>query len=242
MEVDIVSKKMKDDWNTRADTNIRKYIDLKNWKTKEEFRNSGLVDARKVIQNIKVDGRWNVLEIGIGIGRVASHLSGSFQYIYGVDVSSSTIEAAREELREFHNIKILQNNGIDLSIFSKNDIFDFIYSVKVFQHMPKEIFLSYLDEIRRLLKLGGLLRFQMFENTKLLGVVPWIYLRNLRNFHLKFWQEPPEDDTWIARVYPKKELENFLSSRGFEVLSVETDHSSNYEGDLWVTARLMNKK
>lgn len=236
MEFEKFSKKMRKDWNKRAETNVRKYIALESWKTREMFDKSGLIDSQKVLKDIEINRNWRVLEIGVGIGRIAKHMSKYFNEVYGLDVSNETIKIAQDELKEYNNVKIYQNNGIDLSILSESNIFDLVYSVKVFQHMPRKVFLNYLDEIRRVLKPNGLLKFQIFEKTKLFGIVPWYYLRNLKNYHLKFWQEPPETDTWIARSYSRDDVKVYLQSKGYECLTME--NPTGQEGDLWITAKL----
>jgi len=225
---------MKEDWNKRARLNPRKYVALWSWKTREEFDASGLCDAKKVLQGININKNWVILEVGVGVGRVLRYLAKSFKEIYGVDVSDEMLKIARNELNEYRNVKILQNNGADLSLF-RNGMFEFVYSVKVFQHIPEKNFAKYLDEIYRVLKPNGLLRFQIFEKAKILNLIPWFWLRNLRHFHLKFWKAPPDNDTWSARSYSKQELSSILEKR-FELLRIE--NLSKGEGDLWITAKV----
>jgi ubiquinone/menaquinone biosynthesis C-methylase UbiE len=230
--VNNIIKKMKENWNKRARLNPRKYVALGSWKTKEEFDKSGLIDAKRVLQGINANKNWVVLEVGVGVGRIVKHLANYFKEIYGVDVSDEMVKIAKNKLKKFGNINIFQNNGNDLSIFL-NNTFDFVYSVKVFQHIPRKIFLKYLDEIYRVLKPNGLLKFQIFEKTKILNLIPQYWLRNLRHFHLKFCQTPPDNDTWIARSYSREELSSILKKR-FDVIKME--NPSGQEGDLWILA------
>jgi ubiquinone/menaquinone biosynthesis C-methylase UbiE len=229
-----IQERMKKDWNRRAKSNPRKYVASASWKTTEEFEKSGWVDASKVLQGIDVGQHWIALEVGVGVGRIARHLANRFGEIYGVDVSDEMVRIANAELGELENVRFIQNNGADLPMFPDNT-FDFVYSVKVFQHLPRRIFGKYLHEIQRVLKPGALWKFQVFENRKILNLVPWCWLRNLRHCHLKFWQDPPDDDTWIARSYSMNELSLMLGD-SFDVIDVE--NPTRTEGDFWVTARV----
>ena len=68
---------------------------------------------------------------------------------------------AREVLQDRPNVKLCQTNGRDLSILGNVD-FDFALSFIVFQHIPKiEIIESYVGEVARLLKPGGMFKLQV---------------------------------------------------------------------------------
>jgi len=219
-------------WDKRARANARKYIASASWKTEENFDKSGFVDTRQVLADILVPKDCVALEIGVGIGRIARHMAKSVGELYGVDVSSEMVERARERLNGISNCQVRQNNGSDLSMFP-DEKFDFVYSVYVFQHLPREVFRSYLKEIYRVLRPNGLLKFQIFERTTYLGVVPVFWLRNLRHLHLIFWHDPPDDDPWVARAYSRREV--LESSQQFEVVKV--NNPTGKEGDLWIVCR-----
>ena len=228
-----IQDKMRSDWNKRARLNARKYVALGDWKTEKKFYESGKVDAQKILHDIKIDNNWVILDFGVGVGRILRHLCNYFKEIYGVDVSDEMVRISKSQLKEFENVKICQNWD-DLSFFS-SDKFNFIYSCYVFQHIPKKVFITYLTEIHRILKPDGLLRFQIFEKQKILNLIPWFWLRNLRQGHLKFWQSPPDNDSWIARSYSRDELFLILRKE-FDVIKMENPNKR--EGDLWVTAKV----
>ena len=225
--------KMRSDWNKRARINARKYVALGDWKTEKDFYESGKIDAQKIIRDVTIDNTWVVLDFGVGVGRILRHLCGYFKEIYGVDVSDEMVKISKFQLKEFENVKIFQNQE-DLSFFSCNK-FDLVYSCYVFQHIPKKVFTRYLTEIHRVLKHDGLLKFQIFEKQKILNAIPWFWLRNLRRGHSKFWQTPPDSDSWVARSYSRDELFLILRKE-FDVIKME--NPSKREGDLWVTAKV----
>ena len=231
---------METDWDTRAKHNARKYIATDAWRNEEQFDRSGADDITKLLHGIIVDREATVLEIGLGIGRMTKHLANYFTEIYGTDVSNEMIKQARVRLRNFSNVKIDKNDGKSLSIYPDRK-FDFVFSVKVFQHLPRQIFLRYIEEVRRVIKPTGIFKFQIFERTRIAGMIPSFWLRNLKLkdggtiFHFKFWADPPDDDTWIVRAYSREELTRILEEKGFSDIAMEKP--SGFEGDLWVTAR-----
>ncbi len=86
-----------------------------------------------------------VLDYGCGIGRLLKPLSSKVKFMHGVDISPKMIELSGEFWDKSDNVLMKVCNGEDLSIF-EDRMFDFIYSILVFQHIP------YLRTIKNLLK------------------------------------------------------------------------------------------
>lgn len=106
-------------------------------------------------------GREVALDFGCGVGRVARSLSRHFKECYGVDISERMIEQARQLNKGIPNCHFWVNVSDDLQRFP-NGHFDLIYSKIVLQHMPeRDQIRSYISEFVRILKLGGLLVFQL---------------------------------------------------------------------------------
>jgi ubiquinone/menaquinone biosynthesis C-methylase UbiE len=158
---------MRCEWDERARENARYFIATGNaeWNT-EEFFNSGrlnvffeiLTDLGNVCQG------WNakamrVLEIGCGAGRMTRALAEVFGEVYAVDISGEMIGRAKEALADLSNVRLFQNNGADLRVLGDIQI-DFAFSYIVFQHIPaREVIYSYVREVNRLLRPGGLFKF-----------------------------------------------------------------------------------
>jgi ubiquinone/menaquinone biosynthesis C-methylase UbiE len=88
-------------------------------------------------------------------------MSQHFGEIHGVDVSDEMVALARRNLRDIPHAHPHATTGSDLAPFA-DDSFDFVYSYAVFQHIPsREVVLQYLNEARRVLKAGGILRCQL---------------------------------------------------------------------------------
>jgi SAM-dependent methyltransferase len=113
-----------------------------------------------------------VLEIGCGAGRVTRAFSGFFGEVWAVDISGEMVRQARQACAGFSNTHVVQNNGKDLHAIAnpwkirlglaKSLEFDFAFSFMVFQHIPnRRIVENYVREVSRVLKPGGLFKFQV---------------------------------------------------------------------------------
>jgi len=172
MTTDQQIERMRADWDERARENARYYVQTEraDW-TDEEFFQSGeqtvaeevLTDMINICQN-KDPKQMKVLEIGCGAGRVTRALARLFGEVYAVDISSEMVARARRALEDHPNVRIYQNNGKDLSVLGDITV-DFAFSTIVFQHIPsRQIIENYVWEVNRLLRPGGLFKFQVQGN------------------------------------------------------------------------------
>jgi len=159
---------MRADWNERAREDARYYVAFgRRGQEEEEF----LASASDVVHSLEEELKRlpghlppearRALEIGCGPGRLMRPMSRNFGELHGVDVSDEMIRLAEERFGASRSIHLRMTNGADLSQLA-SDYFDFVYSYAVFQHIPsREVVLTYFDEIRRVLKNGGLARLQL---------------------------------------------------------------------------------
>lgn len=158
-----VEEVMRREWDERALENSRYYIVTGDWETEAIFERSGESAVEEILADI--DGLLPresvVLEIGCGIGRMLKPLARRFRFVYGVDVSPQMISQAKERLRSVTNVKVWANNGRDLE-FLKSAQIDGAFSFIVFQHIPDaEVIASYVREVSRVLRPGGVFKFQV---------------------------------------------------------------------------------
>ena len=170
-EVDSKSSRMKDDWNDRARVNAKWYITtIKLDLTDEDFDASGWPEVEKFILGDPLltgprAGRdlksQRMLEIGCGLGRMSRHLAGYFGEVHGTDVSGEMVRQARERLAGIPNLSFFETSGADFAALPA-DYSDLVFSVYVFQHVPwKEVIESNLRDACRVLRPGGLFKFQV---------------------------------------------------------------------------------
>lgn len=105
-------------------------------------------------------GKVELLDVGCGIANAHKQLAGRVGKLSGIDVSSESIAVARQN-----------NPGIRYEVFDGTHLpfadgsFDAAFSVNVFHHVPITQRGALVDDIRRVLRPGGL--FAIFEHNPL---------------------------------------------------------------------------
>ena len=198
-------RRMREDWDARARENAFHHIasSREEWGV-EEFLGSGeesvqeaILDDLEIICQGREAKQMRVLEIGCGAGRMTRALARSFGEVYGVDVSGEMVARARRLLSDCKNVHLYQNNGADLSVLG--DVrFDFAFSFIVFQHVPdKAIIENYVHEVYRLLRPGGLFKFQVQGSSSV---------------------APEQNDTWSGVQIAGYEALAMAESSGFDLI------------------------
>jgi len=118
------------------------------------------------------------LEIGYGGGRLLNAACSYFKRVIGLDIHAEAQTVANFlQTQGKTNFQLLKTRGKTIPVAAER--LDFIYSFIVFQHLPSfKVFESYLQEIARTLRRGG---------------VAQIYFGQFKNLHpiyqgLYFWQ------------------------------------------------------
>lgn len=221
-------RKMRQDWDRRAQENARYYVATGNQRwTDEEFFNSGEATADEQIRNDLDNiaaGRdprsMRALEIGCGAGRVTRALAGIFGQVYAVDISKEMVRQARRACRALPNVRIFRNNGKDLSVVRDHwwqrfgiggrPQFDFAFSCIVFQHIPsRQVIESYVRAVNRALRPGGLFKFQV-QGGHQMDIHP--------------------GDSWLGVSYTEDEAREMAERCGFEMRY----HCGGGEQDYWL--------
>ncbi len=195
--------KMEHDWDERARENARYYVNTgrQEWTDEELFRSGELTVSEEIgtdMINIcqgKDPARMRVLEIGCGAGRVTRALARVFGEVYGVDISSEMVRQASLALADYPHAHVLRNNGKDLSVLG-DLVFDFAFSSIVFQHIPsRAVIENYVREVHRVLRPGGLFKFQV-QGDATLKTAP--------------------DDTWLGVPFSDEQVVEMANRCGFE--------------------------
>jgi len=195
--------RMRREWDARALENARFYVNTanQNWSDEEFFasgrqtvREEVLTDMINICQG-KDPKQMTVLEIGCGVGRVTRALSEVFGTVHGVDVSGEMVRQATEANRAIANAHFWQNNGTDLQVLGNIEV-DFAFSSIVFQHIPsREVIQKYVCEVHRLLRPGGLFKFQVQGDATL---------------------TTEEHDTWLGVPFSDKQAVELATNCHFE--------------------------
>lgn len=146
-------------WKKAADRDVESVMesicdqfDRKTFETKKE--------ALIFSQKIKLDKQMTVLDLACGMGRTCKWVSPLVKEYVGVDFIPEMINKAKEFNRDFGNARFVVNNGKTLSVLD-NEYFDLAYSELAFQHMLKPVQKSYVKDLQRVLKKGGLFYVQI---------------------------------------------------------------------------------
>jgi ubiquinone/menaquinone biosynthesis C-methylase UbiE len=191
---------MERDWDQRAREEARFYITPDNWESEEVFRESGEREVRDyVLGGITLSPDSRVLEIGCGIGRLMQPMATRFADVTGVDISAEMVAQGSERLKDLSNVHFQQTDG---SLAFPDASFDFCYSWRVFLHVPrKEYVLRYFEEVSRVLKPGGLFRFDVAKDEG----------EGARR---------DQAGTWFGVVFSEEELRKALEASGLEPLEI----------------------
>jgi len=214
---------MRQAWDERARENARYYVATNDWETEEEFDRSGEGSVDFILSDIGhfCPPHTAVLEIGCGIGRMLKPLAKRFRKVYGVDISAEMVRQAKERVRSLKNVKVWVNNGRDLKPLRARKV-DLVISFIVFQHIPDPaIIRSYIADALRVLKPGGLFKFQVWgrEDTPEAATE----------------EAEREKTSWFGARFTEPEIRRITADAGFEILSTYVIHTPEVEY-LWVIA------
>ncbi len=212
-----VFDRMRRDWDNRAREDAGYYVAFgRRRQSDDEFFATASDVVRALLAELKrlppaPPGARRALEIGCGPGRLMRPLAAHFGEIHGVDISEEMIRRARENLRGIPHAHPHAAPRSDLAAFP-GESFDFVYSYAVFQHIPShEVVWNYLEEARRVLKPGGVLRCQ---------------INGLPETARRF-------DTWSGVRIPAADVARFARERGLHLLALE-GIGTQY---MWATCR-----
>lgn len=171
-------KELREGWNEAARTDPLYHILTEQdkegggWDV-EEFFERGRSDVMCLMRNLRGTEfdpkRGKALDFGCGVGRCTQALADYFESVCGVDISAQMLRLARRFDRSGRCV--FRVNAATLGF--DDSTFDFIYSQFVFQHMPENLQLGYMEEFVRILKPGGIASFVLAEGSSADSGRPW---------------------------------------------------------------------
>ena len=150
---------MKEYWNNNTKT-LERAMYIVNSSKKDWVLNDFLESGKKVwtaiYDSVKdhLPDKFNVLDVGCGLGRVLYHAKKEFEQSYGVDIDEGMIKHAKGIQKDL-NLEVVDGTGDMSMIF--DDSISFVFSFICFQHIPYlDVQQKYIKEIERVLKPGGI--------------------------------------------------------------------------------------
>ncbi|HEX6389302.1 MAG TPA: methyltransferase domain-containing protein [Solirubrobacteraceae bacterium] len=160
---------MKDFWDARARENAEYFVDNRldyNAGDERFFWEQGAKDLDGMLASVgapALRATDDVLDIGVGVGRLSRALAPRVGSLTGIDVSREMIARAAENLAE-HDVRLIVGDGVSLAPLGDAEL-DVVVSLVVFQHIPDpQITLGYIREIGRVLRPGGWAVFQVSDD------------------------------------------------------------------------------
>ena len=145
---------------------IVKHYDMLIDEGNDPFRDSPVLqeymnhwDGQIFLDLMQLDKTQNVLEIGVGTGRIASKVAPRCLQFTGIDISSKTIERARINLADHSNIFLICNDFLE---YHFETIYDVIYSSLTMMHF--ECKQKVIEKVDSLLKVGGIFCLSIDKN------------------------------------------------------------------------------
>lgn len=116
-------------------------------------------DGELFLEAMELTREKNVLEIGIGTGRIAVKVAPYCRRLTGIDISPKTMERAKENLKEHTNISFICG---DFNSYKFNETFDVIYSSLTMMHFENKE--QVIAKVAVLLNRGGIFVLSIDKN------------------------------------------------------------------------------
>jgi ubiquinone/menaquinone biosynthesis C-methylase UbiE len=153
-------------WDARAREDAYYFIDNRleyGGSDEERFWTGGphALELMETELGVSVEPNDDVVEIGCGVGRMSRALAARARSVRALDVSPEMVSRARELNEHLENVEFIVGDGRGLAGI-KDESADVVHSDVVFQHIPDpSITLSYVREMGRVLRAGGIAMFQV---------------------------------------------------------------------------------
>lgn len=186
---------------TYADITIRDPNPIKRW-----FQFRRFSDAIKILRGARFGNRLRILDFGSGDGElVRQMISISPIEAFVFEPTPSLMAEAKEKLAGLDSVVFTESlNSVE------SGIFDYVFCLEVFEHLPKKETVVAIAEIHRLLRPDGIavigVPHELFLPALLKGLFR-MYRRygdfdaSLRNILAAFWGHPPSQRP-IAEISP----------------------------------------
>jgi SAM-dependent methyltransferase len=117
------------------------------------FVRSGRAAYDAITAHVPLGELGSVLDFGCGCGRVTRYWSGFAGSVVGSDLDGPAVEWCRRNLA----FARFERNALEPPLVFESESFDLVYALSVFTHLTAELQVAWRDELRRVLRPGGVL-------------------------------------------------------------------------------------
>ena len=118
-------------------------------------------DGKEFINLLDLDAYKTVLEIGCGTGRIAKKIIKQCKKYVGIDISSKTVDVARNHFKDFNNASFIND---DFLKYKDTEKYDVIFSTLTFMHIKDKE--KALINVFNLLKNNGIFVLSVDKNQQ----------------------------------------------------------------------------
>jgi len=165
-------------------------------------------EAEYISEYLDLSSESTVIDLGPGLGFIASHIVEKVKHLYCVDVSQSFLDKSKEVLGHHHNVSFQLINYGDLSMFSNIDT---IYCVAVFIHFNIYDIYIYLESLHEILRPNGKALIDFYDSD-FLSPDDEVFQR-----HMKRYKHNQDFLTTNINFNSKQAVLNISKHLGFDV-------------------------
>jgi ubiquinone/menaquinone biosynthesis C-methylase UbiE len=153
------------------------------------------------IKNKKI----KILDWGCGTSRVLRHLDDNKCLRFGVDYNDESIKYNQKKIKNVRFVKC----GVNPPLIFENSFFDVVYSISVFTHLSENAIVSWMGEMHRVIRNGGLYIFTVNGDYFEKGLNTNELLK-YRNEGKYFRSNYMEGKKWFTSYTRKSFVENII--------------------------------
>ena len=175
-------------------------------------------EERLLKKHIEKDSK--VLDMGCGGGRSLKFLLPTTKNLVGIDHDKNVVEHAKENFKDYPEVKIILREGKDLPF--KDESFDFVLCLGTFVNLGNERF-DILNEMKRVLKKEGLIFITSYSEGALQERLKLYKRENSKIKEIKENGTVLFEDSVdaISEQFSKEQLESMFEKAGLNVKEIK---------------------